>query len=339
MKEHKRKFILFFFSIFFSDFLIFSNENKFFSFRVTPKIELANGQINEYVFSAACKNENYKLSELDWDFNNIPVISICGEFDFIKYIHAQIKFCSGMPKQSGYMQDYDWLNSVAGPTTPDTEISWLNDSPYEVTNYSRHNNELQNYTTFSLGIGTNIFLPQRITLTPAILYYYDYLDFISKDGFTYYKYNNWNVNYHFGKAISYKQETNALLLALKMHMETFDYIVFDADFFFSPAMTFLNAIDYHYVQQRSTGTAFWDEFTNIWQVGASTQIQYRFNKSNSAGISASVQYIPLYHGNTRVRGIDANGNLDSEGWSAPHFNTGGTERIIWKIGLSYSFSL
>ena len=50
----------------------------------------------------------------------------------------------GIPKESGYMQDYDWLNSFA-KIDKDIPDSWYDDGFSELTNYSKHTNELVKY--------------------------------------------------------------------------------------------------------------------------------------------------------------------------------------------------
>lgn len=315
----------------------FALDNNVFSFRITPRVELVNGVINEYVFDASCKNVDNKESQLDWDVRNIPVFGINADFNLLKYINIGIDTSVGTPKKSGNMQDYDWLNF----------IFWKNEPHTELTNYSIHDNFLLEYKTFSASAGPNIKLPADITLTPKLSYYYEFISFDGKDGYCTYKSNNWEKEDFSGKVISYKQETNALLFGLSVTVETLPKAYFYADMFI-PIIYLLNAVDYHY----NRGLLFWDNCSQIFQLQTHTTAQYKFNKYHSVGLSTSLQYIPLSHGDTRSRLIDSEGNILSDEaasklygrpytneWSDPIKNGGGTGRLIWSIALNYSFSL
>ena len=306
-------------------------DSKYLSFRITPRFELTNGTINEYVFNEECRNTDDKLSQLDWDVKTIPTFGIRADIDLLKYIYIGIDGSVGVPKKSGNMQDYDWLNYKY----------WPKDDPTEITNYSIHENYLLKYMTFSVGGGVNIKLPAKITLTPMMFYYYDFFSFDGKYGYKTYKEDNWKKINFSGMVISYKQEINDFLLGLAVRVETLPKAFFYADFLASPNNTNLNALDFHYINKNDgTGTAFWDNFSKIWQLQTHAKVQYRFNKYHSAGLTASLQYIPLTKGNTRDKGIDKDGNIIREQeWSAPQINGGGTSRLIWTLGVNYSFSL
>lgn len=306
----------------------FALDSNYLSFRITPQFTIANGVINEYVFNEKCPNTNHKESQLDWDVKNIPLFQGKAEFDILKFIRIEFNCSIALPKSSGYMQDYDWLNY----------LYWPQDNPRDLTNYSKHDNKLLTYTTFSVGLGANIRLPAEITITPILAYYYEYISFDGINGYKTYKIDNGEKISFSGKVISYKQEINDLLLGLAVRIETLPQFIFYADFFISPKVTSLNAMDYHYINDGTSGTAYWDSFQNIWQLYTHANAQYKFNKFHSAGISASLQYIPISTGYTRTKGIDKDGHLNQGEWSKPSIG-GGTGRLIWTLGLSYSFSL
>ena len=312
----------------------FALDNNILSIKLTGEVNLTNGLINEYVFSDYCKNTDHKLSQLDWDVRNIPVFYGEAEINLLKYIHTEIRGSAAVPKTSGNMQDYDWMNSVP----PDGYSYWIYDDPTERTNYSKHDNELLKYMTFSAGVGVNIKLPAKITLTPMAAYYYDFISFDGKNGYSIYKWNNWEEKSFKGRVISYKQEINDFLLGLAVKVETLPMMFFYADFFISPNATSLTALDCHYANDGAGGTAYLDKFQNIWQLTASTKAQYIFNRYNAAGLSAGLQYIPISYGTNKYKGIDKDGKIIDGSWIASSI-TSGTGRFLWNIGLNYSFSL
>ena len=309
---------------------LFSLDNNILSIKLTGEVNLTNGVINEYVFQEECKNTDHKVSQLDWDVKNIPVFKGKAELNLLKFLHTEICGSVAVPKSSGNMQDYDWMNSVP----PDRYSYWIYDDPTELTNYSKHDNELIKYMTFSAALGANISLPAKITLTPMAEYYYEFISFDGKNGYKSYKSDNWKEFEFERKVISYKQEMNDFLLGLAVKVETLPMMFFYADFFISPQSLSLTAIDYHYY-----GIAFLDQFKNIWQLQAKTAAQYVFNKYHRAGLSTSIQYIPTSYGTNKDRPINEDGSfLPNSSWRTTDI-TSGTGRFLWNIGLNYSFSL
>ena len=135
--------------------------------------------------------------------------------------------------------------------------------------------------------------------------------------------------------ISYLQETNAMFLGLSVKFDNIPHTNLSADFLVSPKMTFINAVDYHYTRY----LAFWDKMTNCWQLKGNIEVQYNFNKYNKAGLFTSIQYIPVSKGDTSEKSINSDGSLSDGKWVMISKNGGGTSRLIWSLGINYSFSL
>ena len=310
---------------------IFALDNNYLSFRITPRFEIVNGSINEFVFNENTNNTDHKESQLDWDIKTISTFGINADFNLVKYINIGLDGSVGIPVKSGNMQDYDWLNFRYWPQDPHTEL----------TNYSIHDNYLLKYMTFSVSGGGNIKIPANITITPKLAYYYELISLDGRDGYKRYKSNNGIKEDFSGKVISYLQEMNAFLLGFSVTVETLPQAYFYADFFISPFTTLVNALDYHYInsETKGYGTLYWDNCSNIFQLQSHIEAQYKFNKNHSAGLSASLFYIPISNGDTRTKTIDSEGNIISTTWTAPSKNTGGTSRLIWSLGINYSFSL
>ena len=317
----------------------FALANGNLSIKITPRFELANGIINEYVFDEACLNTDNKESQLAWDLKTIPVFGFNADIELHRYVHIDINGSAGIPTRSGYMQDYDWLNSI-GSTIGYPEWE-LENNPTELTNYSKHENTLKKYITFTASLGGNIYLPARITLTPKIAYQYEFIAFDGKNGFNIYKSNKYQKYDYTDKVISYAQEFNSMLLGLTVNISTLPQMFFTADFMISPKMTFLNALDYHYKPRifYPYGIAFWDNFTNLFQLQSNITAQYKFNKYHQIGLTGFIQYIPLQKGNTRSNSLTKDQVHAPSGWTDAYINGGGTSRLIWSLGLNYSFSL
>ena len=302
------------------------NNNPYFSFSITPQFEVANGMIREYVFDDDIKNIDNKESQLDWNVKTIALFDLQTDFDIIRYLFIGLEGKLGVPQRSDFMQDYDWLNT----------LDWPNEDPSELTNFSEHINNLDKYLDFKAKLGTNIYLPAEIKLSPYIAYQYEFIRFSGTGGYKIYKSDNWNKADFTGKVISYEQEKASFLLGLLFQINCIPRAVLKLDFDISPKTTALNATDYHYVKY----TAYLDTFKNLFQLESKMTANYCFTKNHSAGLSGRIQYIPLSKGTTYLRTIDSEGNFLDDEWRLPSDGGyGGTERLIWAIGLNYSFSL
>lgn len=307
-----------------------SQKKDYLKMKITPEVYLMNGMINEYVFSSSCLNTGNKLSELQWDIKNVPVIKLNADFDILDYLFTGLTGAFVIPYSSGNMQDYDWLNS--------TTARWRNDDPCALTNYSKHNNKINKCLSLSILLGGNIYLPVEIKLTPYVGYLYEFIGFDGTDGFHIYKSNNYIPGTFTGKVISYSQEINSCIIGMKFSIETIPRTCIAGNFGISPALTFLNAFDYHYLNS-STGTVYWDSFSNLLLIQADLSIQYKFNKNHASGISGFIMFIPESKGVTSSNNLGANGLPAYAAWTKSNSDKGGTKRFIWGISLNYSFSL
>ena len=336
-----KKRIFFYIIVLFSN-MLFAAEKKaaekkdYLSMRITPEIALMNGFVKEYVFNDFCKNKDNVESRLDWDVKNIAVFKIRGDFDILDYIYTGIDFSIAIPGKSGKMQDYDWLNSLGG--SDGTRSDWLNDPADENTDYSCHTNNLEKYMSFSFALGGNIQLPYEIKLSPFISYDYDYIGFYASDGYGIYKDLEGGQIDYYGKVISYKQESNAFSLGIKFQSTAVPHTWLYSDFSVSPALTFTNAMDYHYEYGNpKNATAYWDKFSYLWQLKTNMKAQYIFNENHSAGLAGFIQYVPRQKGRTYQKEF-VNGKLAKGTWTELIVK-GGLERLLWSVSLSYSFSL
>ena len=308
------------------------NNNPYFSFSITPQFEVANGVIKEYVFNDDCKNIDNKVSQLDWNIKTIALFGLEADFDILRYLSLGLEGRLGVPQRSDFIQDYDWQNS--------TTTVWKDQDPTELTNFSEHINNLDKYLDFKARLGANIYLPAKITISPYIAYQYEFIRFTGSGGYKTYKEDNWNKVDFTGKIISYEQEKASFLLGLGLYLKCIPKTSIKIDFDISPKTTTVNAIDYHYVKQYGSGIAYLDSCKHLFQIESEMTTNYCFTNNHSAGLSARIQYIPLSSGKTYTRNIDNDGNFLADEWTySDNGYYGGTERLIWTIGLNYSFSL
>ena len=84
--------------------LVFENFTFSSSVFFSPRIEIENQKIKEYVFDG-----NHKLSELDWNVEN--QINVGFESDFyIDRLFVGFDFSLGLYNFDGFMEDRDWEN-------------------------------------------------------------------------------------------------------------------------------------------------------------------------------------------------------------------------------------
>lgn len=318
---------------------LFALDNKiedYLTFKITPQFEVASGAIKEYVFDSECKNTDNKLSQLDWNLGTIAIFNLDADFNIIRYIFLGLSGSFAVPQRSDFMQDYDWLNSVGGDGGQFPE--WKKEDATELTNFSEQINHLDKFLNFKVRLGGNLYLPLEFTLTPRLTYRYEFIRFTASSGYGEYKSNDFAKTIFTGNLISYEQEMHSVFAGINIQNTWIPHTSININFDISPKTTFLNATDYHYINQVESGTAYLDQFKNLLQIESGMRVQYVFTKNHSAGFAGKLQYIPLSKGQTQQRDIDKKGNFTSDKW-IPIDGNGGTERFIWSLCLNYSFSL
>lgn len=300
---------------------MFAQTNSPISINVSADVGIMNGKIQEFVFYS---NIDKVLSRLDWDIKNIPVCNIQGKVDIFKYSFVKTTGFFGIPKSSGVMQDYDWLFY----------------SP-ELTNYSYHNNYLSSYYGITIAAGANFFIPIiNLRLSPFVAYQYEYLGMNGSDGYRQYKNENWEKKEFSGKIISYFHEINSFLLGLDFEVPVFSLFGISGSFSISPNATFIQALDFHYINRHSYGTVYLDTLNSAFQLQADATIYANINRHNKLSVSCFVQYIPTAKGNDYYKFITTDGiyiNPDDK-WIQTGTNNAGTSRFLYKINLGYTYS-
>lgn len=336
-----RKFISFIFISLLSFSLFsagFKGPNRdYFNMKLSGEFGLINGTINEYVFADYCKNTDNMMSRLDWDILTIPYIEGDLTFNIIKYIYINANGRYGIPTYSGLMQDYDWMNSL-----PNAPASWQNDSPTQLTNYSKHANQVDHYYNWSVKAGGNIPIGEKVSLTPYIGYKYDYIEMSAYNGYRRYKVENFEKTpMPKGKGITYAQEINSMILGLNLALDLIPSVPIQTYLQFVPGVGKLAALDLHHLRKDSSypyGLAFLDQYKNIFELEWKISAFYELNRFNRLGLSSFIQYMPLQKGVTGTAPINKNGRIPKSFTGDAHAK-GGAGRFLYSFSVIYQFNL
>lgn len=331
MKIKKSCFVGLLFSTIFS-MSVFCNDN--FNIHFETETGFLYGNISEYVFENINKNTNHMDSQLDWDILTVPYIEESVSVTVLNHFFASFNGRFGFPGNSGNMQDYDWLNSFYWPT----------EDPTKLTNYSIHDNYLEQYYLLSGTLGFSLSFQQFIYSAYAS-YEYEFVSFTGSNGYSTYKENNWQEKKFTGKVIAYKQECNSVFFGLQAKANVTNHLNFDYNIQFSPGLTFINALDYHFINRVLNGdiiggTAYLDEMSNCNHIKSDISLVYNFNKHHQVGVNCGVQLILLSKGSDSNRKLNLKGEyVEHSKWSPPLPGIlGGTSRTLWNFGLTYTLS-
>lgn len=312
--------------------VVSAEENN--SLSITPKVGVMNGKIGEYVFIDFCKNTDNKLSYLEWDIKNLHTVSLEVNYTFSNKIQLLSNFTFGIPKKSGYLQDFDWMNSLA---TSDIEIPnvWQYDDPTELTNYSKHTNTITNYFDYSFSVGYNFKPSINNFLTPFFQYENSHIRFDATDGYLEYKIDKYTRHNLKGKQISYEADLGSLFLGLSYYTESIPYVGIKIDLLINPGFSYININDYHW--QRSC--RFVDSITGATEYKGNVELTFRFNKHNKLGFWGNIDYIPLSYGSD-VQYNQMNYKTEAE-WYNKHMpaeGTAGFDKFTYSYGIIYTYS-
>jgi len=326
-----KKTLLLLLLLYLSLFSAHSQDKEILSFSISENIGLLNGNISEYVYEFySCKNTDSLLSRLDWDLKNIFFYEHKIHFDIVKYIYLGLDVLAAFSKESGNMQDYDWLNSFS--------ISWYYDDPTELTNYSIHTNYLNTYNNLSCSLGLNFYFIPQTVLTAFLQFEYSYVGFDGIDGSSFYKERNWEEYQFSGKVISYNQKYKLPFIGLSFRNQTFKAFLINSSLAICPFCGIIDAYDYHWINSYTGGTLFWDNIINVFSLKLEAEARYKFNENHSLGLEVKFNYIPKALGYDYSKSLDSEGNTSSSNWSQ-NSTYGGSSSFIWSLSLGYTFSL
>ena len=122
---------------------------------------LKNGILDEYVYSKNTSGNYKKLSELNWDIENIPYFGTEVDFSY-NSVFFNLYASGAIPKRSGTMVDSDWLGITSStPFTEKTNLSYSENTLEDAFFLSTEGGYSFSFTDFfdlkaSLGLSYNI---------------------------------------------------------------------------------------------------------------------------------------------------------------------------------------
>ncbi|MDR2596228.1 MAG: omptin family outer membrane protease [Treponema sp.] len=256
---------------------IFSQEtgNNRYTFSVSPQAGLIYGQAFEYVYPNPIQRETKAelYSELKWDMKSVYYVGLQLDFkpaDIMRGIDffSSLSFKAGFPKDSGIMEDRDWMFQENS----------------DLTRISRHINKTNSFFALDAAAGVSIPIKSIICVKSFLSGSWMHFSFTGRDGYYYYiDYNPPREGPLNGNVINYRQ--NWLLIAAGLEIETNVLYPFTVDLSFqiSP-FTYCNAMDEHILTKNinnditSMGLFFEPKINialNINRIAFSFDIAYR----------------------------------------------------------------
>lgn len=306
----KNRLILFFLSYLISFHFVFADDKNKLSF--SPFYSLRNGMLYEYVLvTDYASNFTQKLSELDWPVKNISYAGI--QLDTkINFVNIHFSFAHGFEKQSGFMEDYDWLDCTA-----------LNDKYYFInpslcTNKSINENYLKNANTIDLNLQFDINPVADFHILPFAGFSYNYYDFIGSNGYGWYgdkdhTNKEYNVAYYDPEAkfyslcgIEYKRNIYDFYIGAELNYIFFNKLSLSTSFAVSPFMQ-IYSIDFHHSNMAGTyGTHYHDLMTGYFKhFLISEKAAFKFNSNCSLYFNFDFSIQNKIYGRTFISGSDS----------------------------------
>lgn len=315
--------LLLFCLLFAFSFYLFCLEN--FSVSIKPEIGVLNGQINEYVFSIN-NGSWYTESRLDWQVNAIPYAGVEVESKLYDKFSISMGGRVGLPKRSGIMEDFDWLNI--------TDLT-------RFTNYSRHENYLLGYEKFGVSFGWYFYPVSWVSVMPFFSVSEETYLFDGRNGYTQYaSYGFWNAGlpkdyceedeYPDGRVISYSQDRYLIDLGLRTDIKLSRLF----ELSLAGRIGFYNQIkghDYH-LNIIKKYREYQDVIAGLMpsEYDFAAEFSILLNKHNKVSLKTDYQIVPVVQGSTDTREI---GKTD---WDN-HFTGGcGAGSKILNVSLMYS---
>jgi outer membrane protease len=217
-----------------------------YNFLVSPQTGIIHGQVFEYVYPEKGETKAKLYSELKWDIKPVFYIGLQLDYEPADVMRGLGFFSSGsfkigFPKDSGIMEDRDWLS---------TENS-------ELTNFSSHTNRTNSF--FALDVSAGIILPIKsvIFIKPFLSASWMHFSFTGRDGYYEYARNkpDYSGKYYpiednpdkeplSGNVINYKQDWLLVATGFTAGTKIFYPLTVDLSFQISP-LTYCIALDEH----------------------------------------------------------------------------------------------
>lgn len=244
-------------------------DNGFF-IGVEPIYTLQNGTLNEYVIAHDNgTDQNVTMSRLDWNLKNISYLG--GRINTgWNFISLTADFSGAFPKESGTMEDYDWLdyNTRLAPYTYN--------NPDICTTKSISENTLNQANQFNLKLQFDVNPFFDLLVSPFIGFKYSYYNFAGRNGYgwygqTPYSSDGKNHSYEDPEAriieagdlfgIDYERHTYDVNIGTSIGYILFNRISFGASISVSPYMN-IQSIDFHHSNKDGTAGNYYYDVMN-----------------------------------------------------------------------------
>lgn len=304
---------------------LYAEKMGVFNFRGSASFGMINGSVSEKLYYTPEKTDRKLYSQLDWDISAVPVINAGMDFYFVKFLYLGLEGNYAFPKESGYMQDYDYLNTRINGST-------------NLTHYSKHTNNLNELYGGEAALGLNIPL-NILNITPFASVEYSRFKFTSKNGYYQYSqknssdiYNSWDPNLpqiqiNSGDIISYEQDSVLLKFGLKSEISFIPHVLINLKADISP-LSYIASTDNHILKE----TQYKDFISNDFSWEIKIGLMYNFLKFNNIGIVCSYQAYSDGYGRTYSK------KEYQKQWSFNDKYESGIKKSFWTLSFIYEIS-
>ena len=346
--KNKNPFFLLIFVIFFSLTSSLFALPYDFGLSFEPLYTRQKGTLYEYVIAKdETSGDDVKMSQLDWNLKNLSYLGARFSLDW-KYVSLITEVSATISKDSGTMEDYDWLDFTSKTTESGDVLYYYNDSSL-CTTKSINENYIDDSVFLDLKIRGNLNPIFDLQINPFVGLHYYYISFRACNGYgwygsSYYSSTGKNVSYddpaalaieagnlfgldysrraftcYFGAAIGYKF-FNRISLSFYGSLSPYSYI---------------DSLDFHHSDFAGTkGNFYYDvmsDFFKEFQLGG--YIECLIWDKISFEVSVDYYRQKLIKGTTKIA---SNRNMKAATTSS---TASGSEAKYWnlKFGLKWTF--
>ena len=257
--------------------LVFENFTFSSSVFFSPRIEIENQKIKEYVFDG-----NHKLSQLDWNVEN--QINVGFESDFyIDRLFVGFDFSLGLYNFDGFMEDRDWENY---------------NKPNITTKFSYHDLVVYEDLDFSFQFGFTFPL-DNINILKKIFLEFNFKNsmFLGNNGW--YDYSDLETP---GTVITYNPTIFSLLLYLSGKYQLLNNLYLNLETGFGLS-SFGICTDNHIL----TNTKYVDKVNGSLALNQEIYFSFDISDNNTIIFGGKLENLPLLKGPTYINGFSSNG--------------------------------
>jgi len=222
-----------------------NEQNREYGFSIGTGFGVAYGQAQEAVYPIPGDTKGELLSELIWEMKPVCYLGFFADFGLIDLLNKPGFFTSlalktGFQGTSGKMEDRDWLSIENG----------------NLTHFSSHTNETNEYITIDLAVGASLPI-KYLYIKPFISGSWMHFIFTARDGYIKYSHETYpgsgiyepiedaQVKPIVGKVVSYQQDWLLAAIGFSIGTNILAPFSFDLSFQITP-LTYCQSIDNHF---------------------------------------------------------------------------------------------